>query len=94
VRSYGRILHGLSKALHEQIGVHTPARFFASRVHTIKWYGIEAKCLAIWLYQRHPGMALERKAILAEEFAKWEPKVFHTSRVTARMWELFGKDLP
>jgi hypothetical protein len=65
-----------------------------AHIRVAKWYGVHAKCLAIWLYQRHSGIALERKAILAEEFACWEPKVFRKGRVTARMWELFGDHLP
>jgi hypothetical protein len=54
----------------------------------------KAKCLAIWLYQQHPGLALERKAKLAAEFAHWQPKVFRKRRVTPLMWELFGDYLP
>jgi hypothetical protein len=70
---------------------HSPGK---AHISVIKWYGVEAKCLAIWLYQQHAGLTLERKAVLAEEFVRWEPKVFRQGRVTARMWELFGGYLP
>jgi hypothetical protein len=65
-----------------------------AHIRVAKWYGIHAKCLAIWLYKWHAGIALERKAILAEEFSRWEPKVLRRGRVTERMWELFGEHLP
>lgn len=87
-------LNGLAQAVHEQTDISIPVCHFTSRVHTIKWYGLHAKCLAIWLYQQHPGLALERKAILAKEFAHWQPKVFRKGRVTERMWKMFGDHLP
>jgi hypothetical protein len=91
-------VHGLSCAIEAMTGIPAPPAHPNSpgkaHIRVAKWYGVHAKCLAIWLYQRHSGIALERKAILAEEFACWEPKVFRKGRVTARMWELFGDHLP
>jgi hypothetical protein len=63
-------------------------------VSKVAWYGIAAKCLAIWLYHQHSGLALERKAQLAAEFIAWQPKLFRERRVTLKMWELFGEHLP
>jgi hypothetical protein len=60
----------------------------------IAYYGMAAKCLAIWLYHLHSGIALERKALLAKEFAAWEPKSFRPSRVTPKMRILFDQHLP
>lgn len=87
-------LCGLSQAISAQTGIPAPPAHHSARVHVVKWYGIAAKCLAIWLYRQHAGLALERKALLAKEFAAWQPKVFREKRVTQRMWELFGEDLP
>lgn len=60
----------------------------------LAYYGLRAKCLAIWLYQMNAGLALERKALLAQEFAQWEPKVFRPDRVTPKMRALFDPYLP
>ncbi len=91
-------VQGLSCAVEAITGIpaplahpHSPRK---AHIRVAKWYGVHAKCLAIWLYQRHPGLALERKAILAEEFAHWQPKVFRKGRVTERMEEMFGDHLP
>jgi hypothetical protein len=61
---------------------------------TAKWYGMAAKCLAIWLYRMHPGPALARKAALAEAFVPWQPKVVRRNRITPRMRDLFAGYLP
>ncbi len=61
---------------------------------TAKWYGVAAKCLAIWLYRMHEGPALARKAALAEAFVAWQPKVVRRSRIKPQMCELFAPYLP
>jgi hypothetical protein len=85
---------GLAAAVCESTGIPIPTIHQNRGIYRAKWYGITAKCLAIWLYHQHPGLALERKAKLAAEFAIWQPKVFRERRVTPRMWELFGEYLP
>ncbi len=88
-------LTGLAQAVQRQTGIPAPVcHSKARRVNKVAWYGIAAKCLAIWLYQHHAGLALERKAKLAAEFAAWQPKLFHERKVTPKMWELFGAYLP
>lgn len=88
----------MAQAIEAQAGIPTPAIHPTEKgnLHTwsIKWYGLRAKCLAIWLYQQHSGLALERKAILATAFADWHPRKYHPSKITPRMWELFGASLP
>ncbi len=89
-------LTGMAGAIQLAPGIAAPVCHKSTRgqVHRVAWYGIAAKCLAIWLYQQHPGLALERKALIAPEFAAWQPQVFRAKRVTPRMWELFGGYLP
>lgn len=85
---------GLAHAVYGQTGIPVPSVHTHAGLSRVKWYGVAAKCLTIWLYRQHAGLALERKAILAEAFSQWEPKVFRKKRVAPRMWELFGDDLP
>jgi hypothetical protein len=88
-------LVGMARAIETQTGIPIPTCHPSkSSVYKVSWYGIAAKCLAIWLYQQNPGLALERKALIADQFATWQPKVFRERRVTPKMWELFGDDLP
>jgi hypothetical protein len=90
-------LTGMGMAIQEATGIPMPTRHKQKdSINTwkIAWYGIFARCLAIWLYQMYPGYALERKAVLAREFAQWEPKVFRRWRVTEKMWQVFGVYLP
>jgi hypothetical protein len=88
---------GLGMAVQEATGIPVPTRHKekdSTNTWIIKWYGVRAKCLAIWLYQMNAGYALERKALLAQEFARWEPKVFRPSLVTPKMRALFDRFLP
>lgn len=89
-------LIGLAAEVEYQTGIPIPTCHKASdsAIHKIAWYGLAAKCLAIWLYHQHLGLALERKAKIAAEFAAWQPIIFRKKRVTPRMWELFGECLP
>lgn len=84
----------LAQAVLSQTGIPAPPVHHNAGVYRAKWYGVAAKCLTIWLYLQHSGLALERKALLAREFAAWQPKVFRKQRVTPRMWQLFGDYLP
>jgi hypothetical protein len=86
---------GMAQAIQERTGIPAPnCNKGKGSIYKVAWYGITAKCLSIWLYKQHGGVALPRKAVLAEEFAYWQPKVFRESRVTPKMWELFGDYLP
>jgi hypothetical protein len=40
----------------------------------IKWSTVRAKCLVSWLYITNPGLALMRKAAIATQILKWQPK--------------------
>jgi hypothetical protein len=90
-------VNGLANQIEVATGIPKPVAHYnekKNKIWRVSWYGIAAKCLAIWLYQHHAGEALPRKAVLAEEFALWEPQVFREKRVTPKMWELFGAYLP
>lgn len=88
-------LTGMAQAIEEHTGIPAPTCHKRQRsVHKIAWYGLQAKCLAVWLYQQNAGPALERKAKLAAEFSRWQPKHFRPSKVTEKMWQLFGQYLP
>jgi hypothetical protein len=90
-------LTGMAAATQEATGIPMPVCHFekgSSNTWTVKWYGIRAKCLAIWLYQSNAGLGLARKQVLATAFAEWKPKVFDPTSTTPKMWKLFGKLLP
>jgi hypothetical protein len=90
-------LTGMSNAVQSATGIPAPVCHPDRRgtnTWVIKWYGTQAKCLAIWLYLTTPGLELGRKMALATEFAQWEPKVFDPSHTTPKMWDLFKAYLP
>lgn len=90
-------LTGMGTAIQEATGIPMPPRHRQKdRKNTwvMNWYGMRAKCLAIWLYRHHQGLYLARKMVLAGEFATWKPKMFDPSHLTPKMWELFGQYLP
>jgi len=61
----------------------------------LKWSTIRAKCLAAWLYIDNPGLALPRKAAIAEQFLQWQPgKAPQKGTVTERMSQQFASYLP
>lgn len=87
-------LRGLAEAVFTHTGIPAPRIHVAQRVHVVRWYGVAAKCLAIWLYDRHPGLMLDRKAQRASEFRSWTPRVLRRRRITPRMRQVFGGCLP
>lgn len=87
-------LTGITHDIYRQTEIPVPSIHQGRRVYVVRWYGIAAKCLAIWLYQQNTGLAMERKAMLAREFGLWQPKVFRKQNVTPGMWRLFGEQLP
>jgi hypothetical protein len=89
-------LTGMTAAVQQATGVPMPVCHFekdSSNTWSVKWYGVRAKCLAIWLYQSHRGLSLARKQVLAAAFAAWKPKVFDPTTSTPKMWELFKEFL-
>lgn len=90
-------LTGMGRAIFEVTGIplpvcHTSGK--SDRTWRLMWYGMAAKCLAIWMYRMHPGPALARKAALAEAFVPWQPKVVRRGRITPQMRDLFAAYLP
>jgi len=90
-------LPGMAEAMKMATGIAVPLchRHGAlGRIGRMFWYGLHAKCLAIWLYHNNQGLCLERKRAIAYDFIGWEPKILHKHRVTPKMWDLFGAYLP
>lgn len=91
-------LCGMAQAIQCTAGIPAPIVHPSEKGNTqtfrTAWYGLRAKCLAIWLYHQHSGLALDRKATLAQAFAEWHPRNYHPSKITAQMWKLFGEYLP
>ncbi len=61
----------LALAIEEATGIPAPTIQSNRSNWTIKWSTIRAKCLVAWLYKQHPGLALSRKAIIADDFLGW-----------------------
>jgi hypothetical protein len=92
-----RFLTGIGQAVQDETGIPMPTRHRhgdSGHLCVMNWYGMQAKCVIIWLYHIHHGLCLHRKMVLASEFADWQPKVFDPSHVTSRMWQLFERYLP
>jgi hypothetical protein len=89
-------LLGMNSAIQAATGIPMPACHLdkGSNTWAVKWYGVRAKCLAIWLYHDHSGPCLARKFTLAIAFVEWKPKIFDPTTTTPKMWKLFGKYLP
>jgi hypothetical protein len=67
-------LNGLIADIAQNTGIPEPLPQTNRENWTIKWSTIRAKCLAAWLYVDHPGLSLARKATIAAQFLKWQPK--------------------
>jgi hypothetical protein len=92
VAGTAEFLTGMGLAIQKATGIPLPIRHLKTDSRctwVINWYGVRAKCLAIWLYRIHSGLALERKQVLVEAFSKWQPKLFDPSTTTPQMWENF-----
>jgi hypothetical protein len=92
-----QFLTGMAIAIQEATGIPVPTLHLqrdSTNTWIVNWYGVRAKCLAVWLYQSDPGLCLARKLALALAFAAWKPKVFDPTTTTLKMWDLFGNYLP
>ncbi|KAB8142071.1 hypothetical protein F8S13_16145 [Chloroflexia bacterium SDU3-3] len=67
-------LEQLGIAVEKLTGIPSPNLTPNRNNHYIKWSTTRAKCLAAWLYEQHRGIALERKATIADAFLQWHPK--------------------
>lgn len=69
-----QFLSDMAAAIERMTGIPA-ANIIANRENAyIKWSTIRAKCLAAWLYIENPGLALDRKAVIAARFLEWQPK--------------------
>jgi hypothetical protein len=90
-------LTGMGAAIQAATDIPIPACHFDKGSHNtwvVKWYGIRAKCMSIWLYHNASGLCLARKWTLASAFATWSAMIFDPTTTTPKMWDLFGKYLP
>ncbi len=88
---------GLAMATQVATGIPAPTCHFHSEINNtwrMMWYGMSAKCFAVWLYDYNVGLCLARKKAIASQFQTWHPHKFFPHRVTAKMWALFGPYLP
>jgi hypothetical protein len=89
-------LDGLTSTVENLTGIPRPRCVIHNRkVPFVRWTGLQAKCLAVWLYQ-DASISLDRKRRLSEIFAKWNPQKFGFKRrtVTEKMNGLFSSYLP
>jgi hypothetical protein len=69
-----QLLTDMAAAIERQTGIPAPNVVANRALWYLKWSTVRAKCLAAWLYVENPGLALERKARIAERFLQWQPK--------------------
>jgi hypothetical protein len=69
-----QLLTDMAGAIEQQTGIPAPNVVANRALWYLKWSTIRAKCLAAWLYVENPGLALDRKAAIAEHFLQWKPK--------------------
>jgi len=69
-----QLLFDMANAIEQATGIPAPNVVANRALWYIKWSTIRAKCLAGWLYNEHPGLALARKAAIAQNFLQWKPK--------------------
>jgi hypothetical protein len=89
-------LMGMAGAIERAAGLAIPTYHLhgrLGRIGRIFWYGLHAKCLAIWLYYNDQNLYLARKRVLADAFVAWEPQIVRQSRITPKMREVFEKYL-
>lgn len=68
------LLTTMGQAIEHATGIPAPNLATNRERFYIKWSTIRAKCLAAWLYEQNPGLALGRKAVIAADFIRWQPK--------------------
>ncbi|MBA3469092.1 MAG: hypothetical protein H0T53_05555 [Herpetosiphonaceae bacterium] len=69
-----QLLLDMAKAIEQATGIPAPNIVANRALWYLKWSTIRAKCLAGWLYNEHSGLALARKAAIAQKFLQWQPK--------------------
>jgi hypothetical protein len=89
-----KLLVGMSKAVNQAIGIPIPRCRYHSKTWSIRWWGLHAKCIALWIYKDHNGLYLQRKGEIAVQFMDWWPNRYERNGVTPMMRELFGSHLP
>ncbi len=67
-------LDGLASAVEYATGIPAPQRQTNRDNWVLKWSTTRAKCLACWLYEMNSGLALPRKAAIAQDILAWQPK--------------------
>lgn len=68
------LLTAMGSAIEKATGIPAPNIASNRKQFYIKWSTIRAKCLVAWLYEQNPGLALDRKAVIAADFLRWQPK--------------------
>lgn len=68
------LLAAMAAAIEVQTGIPAPNIVANRALWHLKWSTTRAKCPAAWLYVENPGLALDRKAAIAERFLQWKPK--------------------
>lgn len=88
-------LEALVAAVEQSTGIPAP-RLSTNRANWyVKWSTIRAKCLVAWLYLDNPGLAMERKAVIATRFIEWQPKKRPSKgTITETMRSRFAKYIP
>lgn len=90
-----QLLEDMAKAIEEQTGIPASNIVANRALWNLKWSTIRAKCLAAWLYVENPGLALNRKAVIATKFLNWQPKKRpERGTITEEMRARFGAYLP
>lgn len=90
-----QLLERMAAAIEEQTGIPAPNVVPNRSLWYLKWSTIRAKCLAAWLYVENPGLALDRKAAIANDFLAWQPKKRpERGTITEGMRERFAAYLP
>jgi hypothetical protein len=69
-----QLLFEMAAAIELQTGIPAPNIVANRALWHLKWSTTRAKCLAAWLYTENVGLALERKAVIAERFLQWQPR--------------------
>ena len=89
-------LEGMALKIEKVTGIPAPRCYhYGKKVPFIRWTGLRAKVLAIWLYS-DSTLYLKRKRDMAFKFFDWMPKRLHRTRktITPKMRKHFKDLLP
>jgi hypothetical protein len=90
-----QLLLDMAKAIEQATGIPAPNVVANRALWCIKWSTTRAKCLAAWLYNEHSGLALARKAAIAQNFLQWQPgRKPNADTITEGMRQKFATYLP